>query len=275
MKFFEFYKIMESKSSNVRYINRYLNFISRYINQPKIKQLTECHHILPKSSDLFPEYSNFKLFSWNCINLTKRQHWIAHWMLHKIFGGKQSQAFFRMCKKVNGFRVTSRTYELAKIEHCKIAAEFCRNREWTDLQRKSASEKSKGNKNAFGKKRTDEQNKNASLRLTGIKHTSEQNRQKSIRQTGNIVKQETKNKISITLTGYKHNPQTKLKQSIKKRKYYEVTSPNGEIHYVFGLNSFCKEHLLNSGNMHQVALGKCKNHKGWFVKKIDNIIENN
>lgn len=117
------YKILESKQHNKHYLNRYVKFISNYFHQQKQKGITERHHICPKANDLFPEYSCFKQNPWNSIHLTKRQHFIAHYLLSKCYTEIQSQqyAFLAMCNKqskkdhtIRDYRVISRTYENCK-----------------------------------------------------------------------------------------------------------------------------------------------------------------
>ncbi len=49
------------------------------------------------------------------------------------------------------------------------------------------------------------------------------------------------------------------------KKDYIVTSPNGEVYQVKGLNHFCKEHGLRQSGMSKVARGKLSSYKGWKV----------
>lgn len=53
---------------------------------------TENHHICPKADDMFPEYTDFNVHTWNSINLTAIQHTYAHIILWKAFGGSQTRA---------------------------------------------------------------------------------------------------------------------------------------------------------------------------------------
>lgn len=119
----DIYKILESKQHNKHYLNRYVKFISNYSNQQKQRGITERHHICPKAKDLFPEYSCFIKNPWNSVHLTKRQHFIAHYLLSKCFSEIQSQqyAFLAMCNKqskkdhtIRDYRVSSRIYENCK-----------------------------------------------------------------------------------------------------------------------------------------------------------------
>lgn len=123
------YTILSSKPHNPHYLNRYIKFIESFSFQHSIKSVTEEHHICPKSKDLFPEYISFKNFPWNKINLTKRQHFIAHYLLSNAYRGKQIYAFWAMVNKqspsgdrVRDYKVTSRTYETAKNNFISVAS---------------------------------------------------------------------------------------------------------------------------------------------------------
>lgn len=120
------YIILQSKPHNPHYLNRYWKFIKSFENQPYVKTITEKHHICPRAKDLFPEYYSFTINPWNKINLTKRQHFIAHWLLCKTYGGSQVFAFWAMCNnqspsdsRKRGYKVSSRTYEYYKLEFTK------------------------------------------------------------------------------------------------------------------------------------------------------------
>lgn len=106
----DIYSILSSKPHNPHYLTRYWKFIRSLSHQQKIKDVTEYHHICPKSKDLFPEYSKLKDHPWNGIHLTRKQHWVSHWMLAKAYGMSQSIAFKRMTEKSNN-RITSTVYD--------------------------------------------------------------------------------------------------------------------------------------------------------------------
>lgn len=102
------------------YIRRYIKLIEHYININS--ELSETHHILPKS--IFPEYSNLKKHSWNSAKLPIRIHYIAHFILWKIIGGKMAYAFLCMTKQYgkNDIRkcakvfISSKSYEKLKVD---------------------------------------------------------------------------------------------------------------------------------------------------------------
>lgn len=78
---------------NEMYLNRYMKFIQQCQISNFGKMLkTEKHHILPQSKYLFPEFSDLTLFSWNRIDLTPRQHYIAHWILSKVYTRKTQKS---------------------------------------------------------------------------------------------------------------------------------------------------------------------------------------
>lgn len=124
------YAILASKPHNLHYLKRYHKFIisCQHYNQthkivPRSRlhpggTYMERHHICPKAPDLFPEYASFKLHPWNAIYLTARQHFVAHLILWKVFGGSQTFALKAMMQKlkIRGKKVTSTLYEQVKIQ---------------------------------------------------------------------------------------------------------------------------------------------------------------
>lgn len=78
------------------YRNRYIKFIQYCIGNNAMTEhkVTELHHICPSS--LFPEYRNLRKCQWNSARLTPRQHFLAHYLLHKAYGGKMTAAFVCM-----------------------------------------------------------------------------------------------------------------------------------------------------------------------------------
>lgn len=107
---------MINRPHNKHSLNRYIRFIN---SCSSLESYTEKHHILPKSNDMFPEFSKDKN---NIIKLSPRQHFIAHWMLSRVYDNAQSQtvAFFLMCSK---HKINSKTYAKLKIKNAKRVAE--------------------------------------------------------------------------------------------------------------------------------------------------------
>lgn len=78
--------LLDSIPHNSHYLNRYKKFIlSRYDRKLEKGMKIHKHHILPRAKDMFPLYESFKENSWNKIELTPREHYIAHLILCKAF----------------------------------------------------------------------------------------------------------------------------------------------------------------------------------------------
>lgn len=93
-------------------VNRYVAFISSRPIRRKRSKDTQVHHILPRS--MYPDLEKDKR---NLIRLTHREHFIAHWMLWKIFGhGPMSKAFFFM-NNLHGMKICSKVYDSIVTDH--------------------------------------------------------------------------------------------------------------------------------------------------------------
>jgi len=73
---------------NKHHLERYLRFIS---SRKPSAGYVERHHIYPRS--MFPQLADDP---GNLIPLTAREHFLAHWMLHKVYGGAMTNAFMYM-----------------------------------------------------------------------------------------------------------------------------------------------------------------------------------
>ena len=136
--------------TNNHYLSRYIKFVQSRKNE-KVKYQTHYHHILPKAKDFFPEYKDLKANPWNGVYLTEREHYIAHYLLHKAFPGtSQTLAFYNM-SNISGKR-SSRAYQEARKVHIASLKELHKNPErnrkigehWKGQSRPSVSEKLKG-----------------------------------------------------------------------------------------------------------------------------------
>jgi hypothetical protein len=109
--------LFNSFEVNYHYLNRYLKFI---INcKSDLNDYSENHHILPISI-----FSEFRLEPKNLVKLTARQHFIAHWILSKVFTKNRQRflmlkAFGSMSRvgECNSGRlnVSSKLFEQARI----------------------------------------------------------------------------------------------------------------------------------------------------------------
>ena len=120
-------------TKNQHYTNRYIKFLT---SRTTSTDYTESHHILPKS--LFPQFSNDPD---NLIKLTAREHYIAHWMLYKIFPNSHPMRIAFWCMNNNWqnsktqtryYRISSRVYESLRKEVSKeMSARMSTNNPYT------------------------------------------------------------------------------------------------------------------------------------------------
>ena len=99
----------------------YQKIYNQLLERGKVRNFTnrkeiyfEKHHIIPKSLG----GKNDKI---NLVNLTAREHFLAHWLLHRIYPTNKSlsYAFYRCMKGVSkqrNFTPSSRVYEEARID---------------------------------------------------------------------------------------------------------------------------------------------------------------
>ena len=200
---------------NNHHLNRYNRFIDSLKNQV-VSGYCEKHHILPRSLGGSDDASNL-------IVLTPRQHYIAHWMLWKAYGGSMAIAFDYMNGiKRYGKRLTSKTVQLLKADVSKriserpVSAETREKQRQAKLGRKLAPEHiEKMRLSRIGKKMSAE----------FCRKVSEAKRGKGNGRNGYIMPDETKQRIADAqrgalnhMSGRKHSPETKEKMRIAHMK---------------------------------------------------------
>jgi uncharacterized cupin superfamily protein len=111
-------EILASKTHNPHYLTKYITFINNCQEKNKgYTGYTERHHICPKAKDMFPEFTSFIEFPWNCVRLTARQHFIAHLLLYKTYPSivSQSKALYLMMA-IQKIEATSKLYASVKVQ---------------------------------------------------------------------------------------------------------------------------------------------------------------
>lgn len=131
-----------------KYTRWYWSIIERARKRTLDKTIiTELHHILPKGQYLFPEYKNIRVFKWNGVRLTLREHFVCHRLLVKMTTGRAKLSCAYGLKRLasNQLRFSSRQYEIAKIVYREQRAlsesplKGRPGRRWTDKQREEQS----------------------------------------------------------------------------------------------------------------------------------------
>jgi hypothetical protein len=228
-------------------------------------QYLEDHHIFPES-----------IFGKNSITvrLTAREHYVAHMLLWKAllkrYGNKDQRtikmayAAWRMCfpqGDQENCRVSSKLYEALRTEISHRVSERTRalmaDLEYKKLIIKRLKEYYANNKHSqLGKPRTEEEKRKISESTRGEKH----------HMWGKVGHRK----------GMKNSPSHREGISETRCKKFgniwKITDPEGRIHIAKSLKKFCKEHNLGAGHMYNVANGKLKQHKGWTVKNMKDLI---
>lgn len=166
------YQCLVEQSHNIHMINRYIRFIETRTNTGNNR-----HHILPKASDMYPQYKSFKEYPWNLVRLTSREHFIAHKMLAKIFPkSSQSRCFYYMLNKYNK---NSKAYHMLLEEQRSYLKgnthKLGKKESKVTRDRKSKAQKGRllgnqigiGNKSRSGQKQSLEERLKKSLALKG------------------------------------------------------------------------------------------------------------
>ena len=112
------YEILASVTHNSHYLTKYINFISACQKKNEnYNGYTEKHHICPKAQDMFPEFTSFREFPWNCVALTPRQHFIAHLLLYKTYPSviSQRQTIYFMIS-MSSRKINSKLYAKLRME---------------------------------------------------------------------------------------------------------------------------------------------------------------
>ena len=111
----------------MKYLNIYNQLIHyRKHNKPLLNEYTENHHIIPRSLNGSDDSSNI-------IELTGREHWIAHLLLHKIYKRKETiHACHMMAMNCNNREISniknSKIYEAIRKEHAKYVSKMAKQR---------------------------------------------------------------------------------------------------------------------------------------------------
>ncbi len=178
------------------------------LNRSKKDEYYETHHIIPRSLGGSNDKSNL-------INLTSKEHFLAHWLLYKMHSGqdksKMAYALFMMCSNnPNQKRVIAgRQYEIAKTAMASSCSKEnnpnYQKQVWSEEQKMRISERQSGTSNSmYGKTPW---NKGT----TGFKHTEVTKLKMSIAHSGKQFSNETRKKLSDAHSGKTLSEETKEK----------------------------------------------------------------
>jgi len=215
-------------TANVRsefQLRRYERFIYS-LKQQYIEGYCEEHHITPKCFGGTNEKNNL-------IRLTARQHFVAHHMLWKAYGGAMSRAFFMMSNFGKYGKVNSAAYAKARGEY---SLEVTKQLTGKKLPSPSAETRMKQSLAKLGHRLTPKHIEN--VRLASI---------------GRVTSVQTKNKISESkrgiatrARGFTHSDETKLKLRLANTNRALIECPH------------CKGTFKDHGGIKRWHLDNCR-----------------
>lgn len=145
----------------MNYQKIYAELVARGKERETVEGYSEMHHIVPKS------IGGHSTDPRNLVMLTAREHFIAHFLLAKIYGGSQWAAIHRM-RGNDGFYVNSRLYAVARREHARATGDRFRG------VPKSPETRAKMSAASIGKKKSPESVEKVRKALRGRKATEKQ-----------------------------------------------------------------------------------------------------
>ena len=103
----------------MNYKKIYDQLIERAQQREEVEGYSEIHHIIPKAVGGTNKPNNL-------VSLTAREHFVAHWLLAREYGGVHWRAFYAMCYLKNSetrkFRYTPSSRVLAEARENRIAS---------------------------------------------------------------------------------------------------------------------------------------------------------
>jgi len=259
----------------------------------------ERHHIIPTCMNGNDNLNNL-------IDLSARQHFIIHWLLTKLYPDHQGirYAFHMMfhpdssSTREDVHLSKSRTYEYHKIQMAKFTSLRFKGRAKTPEQREKIRQSSLLRWQRPGEKAAQScrmMGRPATYGHTGKPHSEatklkmsqtmkgRPSKRKGIPSSPDAVAKmkatkrsnphrytdEEKLKISLALTGQKRSVATRNRIAAGISKTWHLIDPTGQHYTITNLQSFCRVHQLNPGNMSSVASGNLPHHKGWKVSRVN------
>lgn len=253
---------------SIHYVRRYVKFIASCTTG---EGYTERHHILPRS--MFPQFKNFRSHPWNKVNLTGRQHFIAHWILARAFGGNMWQAFHAMAylhcdDNQRAFKVSSKTFEeikvaMSDIMRTRVVSDETREKMRANNIGRKASEETKRAMSEARKGRIVTPETRAKIGLANSVKSPETIEKLRKASTGRTHTEEAKRKMSESSKSYKPTDETKRKISEANKNrlpkfVFSILCPDGSIIITGKPTVTCRELGISVSQL--VDAGKAKGH---------------
>lgn len=261
----------------MNYQKIYNQLIEKRQNQRLTKKdcYVEKHHILPRSMGGNNDKENL-------VNLTAKEHFIAHFLLYKIYkNSEMAFAFFSMTRGKNnkGMKtyVNSNSYSIARkifIKNIQGKNNPRFGKKLSEEHKNILIESNKNRKREIGQTRSEETKKIMSEKAKGRFFSEETRLKISKTKTGTNLTDEHKNKISLGLMGRVMSDETRLKQSIRanmpnariKKPVVQYDLNLNIIKKFDGIRIASKELNINESGIISVCKNKAKTAGGFIFK---------
>lgn len=253
--------------------NKYTKWYMQLVSTPTTAEYTERHHIVPKCLGGTDDESNL-------VDLSAKQHFIAHLLLPKMVPGKRDRekllyalrAMANLRNSKQRYAVGSRTYEIIRTNLANIGM--------SEEQRAKISESLKGRKlNAEhrtnistglqGRCQSEETRAKIKIGNLGLRRSEETKLRISESKKGVPMSDESRRKISESMSGKTLPEEWKRNIAKGQEKFiYTLTSPEGVSFTTKNLKQFCAENGLPYQTFSAQSKKKGKLRSGWVVTRI-------
>jgi hypothetical protein len=175
------------------HLQRYQRFIGA-LKWQSVDGYAEVHHIVPRSLGGSDDADNL-------IRLTARQHYIAHWMLWKAYGGVAGRSFYMMSNLGKYGKVNSATYAQARENYSEQVKKQMAVK--PNVPAFTPEHREKLRQAKLGRKLSEETKRKVGAASPGRKASEETRRKIS----------EAKRGIATRGTGWKHSEETRKKMT--------------------------------------------------------------
>ena len=252
--------------------NKYTKWYMRLVSTPSTAEYTERHHIIPKCLGGTDDESNL-------VNLSAKQHFIAHLLLPKMVPGKRNQekllyalrAMANLRNSKQRYAVGSRIYGIIRTQlACAGMSEEQKNKISATLKGRKLDNLHRANisEGLQGRRQSEETKAKIKVSNLGQRRSEETKLRISLSKKGRPLSEECKQRISETKSG-KALP-LNWKQNISKgqQKFiYTLTSPDGVSFTTENLKQFCTERGLPYQTFSAQSKKNGRLRSGWSISR--------
>lgn len=252
--------------------NKYTKWYMQLVSMPSTADYTERHHIIPRCLGGTDDESNL-------VNLSAKQHFIAHLLLPKMVTGKRDcekllyalRAMANLRNSKQRYVVGAKTYAIIRTHLASIGmSEEQRDKIRTSLTGRNLSleHREKISLGLIGHQHSYETKAKIAFSNLGLKRSQETKDRISQSKSGTALSDSHKKKISLANTRGALPEEWKRNIAIGQQKFiYTLTSPEGIIYTTENLKLFCAENNLPYQTFSAQSKKNGRLRTGWSVSR--------